>query len=340
MSVSTTVPAIPARAKNIAPPVAFQKLDEMKPGETVTALAYGGSKVGKTWLAGTTGSRTLYISTGDGIDTIMSPLFRKLVPGFNPTVVDIREKLNIAGIPDMGIVAAFDLMCDAIDYALSNFADQFDTVVIDELSATRRHALFKGLELSQTLGRSRTWDKTKLYEIILPAGQDFGAEMSLIEQFLTGTISLCERHKKHLLVLAHQRYLMVTVKDEKGNPIFGEPKRIKEIRPAVTGAQFPDTISALFDNVWHAEKVGGGDQGTAYRLRVIGDEGDELTHTTGIVAGTRHAGILPTIIVNPNFQEIVEAIKLGQPLMELRKKRGVKATGISTPVVEQPKLPS
>ena len=316
-----TTPVIPPRPSTTkAPATSFVKLDEMKSGETVTALAYGGSKVGKTWLAGTTGSRTLYISTGDGTDTLKSPLFRQLNPGFNPTVVDIREKLGISGIPVAGIVEAFDLMCDSIDYAFTNFVNEFDTVVVDELSATRRHALFKGLELSQQMGRSRTWDKTKQFEIILPAGQDFGAEMSLIEQFLAGAISLCERNGKHLLVLAHQRYLMVKPKDEKGNVIFGEPAVIKEIRPAVTGAQFPDTISAMFDNVWHCEKVGGGDQGTAYRVRVYGDE---IT-----VAGSRHAGILPTVIVKPNFQEILEAIKLGQPLMDLRKKRGVKLSAV------------
>ena len=325
MTVST-IPPRPSMTK--APAVSFAKLDEMKRGETVTALDYGGSKVGKTWFAGTTGSRTLYISTGDGLDTVKSPLFKKLNPGFNPTVVDIREKLGITGIPVAGIVEAFDLMCDALDYAFTHFAGDFDTVVIDELSATRRHALFKGLELSQQMGRSRTWDKTKQYEIILPAGQDFGAEMSLIEQFLSGTISMCERNGKHLLVLAHQRYLLEKPKDEKGNVIFGEPARIKEIRPAVTGAQFPDTISALFDNVWHAEKVGGGDQGTAYRIRVYGDE---IT-----VAGSRHAGILPTVIVNPNFQEIIEAIKLGEPLMDLRKKRGVKLTPAELAVQDKP----
>lgn len=321
--MTAIIPPRPSTTK--APNLSFVKLDDMKPGETVTALAYGGSKVGKTWLAGTTGSRTLYVSTGDGIDTLKSPLFRKLNPGFNPTIIDIREKLGISGIPVAGIVEAYDLMCDAIDYAFNNFASEFDTVVIDELSSTRRHALFKGLELSQQMGRSRTWDKTKLYEIILPAGQDWGAEMSLIEQFLAGTISICERAGKHLLVLAHQRYLLVAPKDEKGNVIFGEPKVIKEIRPAVTGAQFPDTISGMFDNVWHCEKVGGGDQGTAYRVRVYGDE---IT-----IAGSRHAGILPTVIVNPNFKEIVEAIKLGEPLMDLRKKRGVKTLTVepSTP---------
>ncbi|SRR6266576_1533779 len=304
-----------------APNVEFTRLADIKPADTLTALVYGGSKTGKTWFAGTTGSRTLYISTGDGIDTIKSPLFKSLYPNFNPIVVDIREKLDVTGIPATGISEAFALMCDAIDYAFDTIGDQFDVVVVDELSATRRHALFKGLELSQSMGRSRTWDKTKLNKIILPAGQDFGAEMSLIEQFLTGTISICERAKKHFLVLAHQRYLLEKPRDEKGNPIFGEPAQIKEIRPAVTGAQFPDTISALFDNVWHAEKVGGGDQGTAYRLRFYGDE--------KTVAGSRHAGVLPTISINPNFMEILEAIRLGQPYEKLRKQR---PAGAAVPV--------
>lgn len=306
-----TTPQLARPGANKIATTTFSRLSELKPGETITALVYGGSKVGKTWFAGTTGSRTLYISTGDGIDTVNSPLFKEKNPGFDPIVVDIREKLGITGIPLAGIAEAFDAMCDAIDYALVHFLDQFDTIVVDELSATRRHALFKGLELSQKMGRSRTWDKVKTNEIVLPAGQDFGAEMSLIEQFLSGTISVCERAKKHLVILAHQRYLLEKPRDEKGNVIFGEPAMIKEVRPAVTGAQFPDTISALFDNVWHAEKVGGGDIGTAYRLRIYGDE--------IIVAGSRHAGVLPTVVVSPNFLEIVNAVRLGKPLMELRK---------------------
>lgn len=289
------------------PPVPFVRLEDL-PSGSVTGLIYGGSKTAKTWILGTAGNRSVFIDTGDGIETLHSPLFKQLV-GANPIVVSVREKLGPRGVAEVG--DAYNMVCDIVDYVLDNLLNEFDFICCDELSAMRRFALMKGLDYNQQTGKSQTLKKSVAWDMIIPAVQDYGAEMSLIEQFCYGTIRKCKEAGKHFFVAAHQRYIMEKPKDANGNPLIGEPKMIKEIRPAVTGEQFPDTISALFDNVWRTERAGGGDK-AVYRLRMYGDE--------QIVAGSRNAGVFPVVLRAPNLLKIVEHIKSGVPMKDLEVK--------------------
>lgn len=307
-------PAVLSGPKPQPPPVTFTRLSELPRGEAVTALVYGGSKTGKTWFLGTAGSRALYIDTGDGTETLRAPLFKQLVNA-DPIIVRIEEKIGPRGVPELA--DAYYKVTDAIDYALEHFAGDFDTICVDELSALRRYAMYRGLEYNQKTRRSTTLKKLQDEDMFLPAGQDWGTEMSLIEQFCVGYTQICKNNGKHFLLAAHQRIIGEKPKDKDGNILFGEEKVAKEIRPAVTGYQFPDTISALFDNVWRMERAGGGD-GTVYRLRALGDE--------LIVAGTRHAGVLPTIIRRPNFLKIVEHIRSGVPMKDIEVKPQPKPT--------------
>ena len=317
-----TTPASSTSSKPVpVPPVAYVRLEELPRGEAVTALVYGGSKTGKTWFLGTTGSRTLYIDTGDGIETLRSPLFKSQVNS-NPIIVQIKEKIGPRGVPDLA--DAYYHVTDAIDYALKNFAADFDTVCVDEMTALRRYAMYRGLEYNQATGRSKSLKRLEDEDMYMPGGQDWGTEMSLIEQFCVGYTTICKQAGKHFLLAAHQRKIGEKPKDKDGNPMFGEEKIVKEIRPAVTGYQFPDVISALFDNVWHCERAGGGD-GTVFRLRCIGDE---IT-----VAGTRHAGVLPTVLRKANFQTMLKHIRSGEPIRDLDPglKRAQNAQAITTP---------
>jgi len=298
------------------PPVTFVRLEELPRGESVTALVYGGSKTGKTWFLGTAGPRTLYIDTGDGIETLRSPLFKSNVQA-NPIVVRIDEKIGPRGVPELA--DAYYAVTDAIDYALAHFAADFDTICVDEMTALRRFAMYRGMEYNQKMKRSTTLKKLQDEEMFMPAGQDFGTEMSLIEQFCVGYTQIAKSKGKNFLLAAHQRLIGEKPKDKDGNVIFGEEKIVKEIRPAVTGYQFPDTISALFDNVWRAERAGGG-EGTVYRLRCLGDE--------MIVAGTRHAGVLPTVVRRPNFLTMLKHIRSGEPIKDVEPR---KPAQISTP---------
>ena len=291
------------------PPVTYNRLEELPRGESVTALVYGGSKTGKTWFLGTAGSRTLYIDTGDGVATLRSPLFKDKTSA-NPIVVSVREKIGPRGVPNLA--DAYYQVTDSIDYALANFPDDFDTICVDELTALRRFAMYRGLEYNQKTRRSQTLAKLEADEMFMPGVQDFGTEMSLIEQFCNGYANIAKQHGKNFLMAAHQRILAEKPKDSKGAVIIGELPIVKEIRPAVTGFQFPDTISAIFDNVWHAERASGG-EGTVYRLRIIGDE--------VVVAGTRHAGVLPALLRSPNFLTILEHVRSGEPIKDVPSPR-------------------
>jgi hypothetical protein len=238
----------------------------------------------------------------------------------NPIVVRIEEKVGPRGVPDLA--DAYYKVTDAIDYALAHFAADFDTVCVDEMTALRRYAMYRGLEYNQKTRRSTTLKKLEDDDMFLPAVQDWGAEMSLIEQFCTGYTSILKHHGKHFLLAAHQRFLLEKPRNKDGEVLIGEPQVVKEVRPAVTGAQFPDTISALFDNVWRCERASGGEQ-TVYRLRCIGDE--------IIVAGTRHAGVLPAIIRRPNFLTILSHIKSGEPIKDVEPRKLAQPTPAPQP---------
>lgn len=287
-------------APTTAPPVPFVRLNELPHGEATTLLYYGGSKTGKTWLLGTAGDRSLLIDTGDGIDTLKSKLFREKI-GAKPLVVSIREKVGPRGIPE--VADAFDLVSDVLDYTIAtpSLLDQVDTIACDDLSALRKLAMNKSFEVNFATGKSKTKAQGEKYDFLIPAVQDWGVEMNLIEQFFAYYPAKFKALGKNFLTSAHQRYTLEKPKNAKGEPMIGEPPIIKEIRPAITGSQFPDYVSGLFDNVWHAERVGGGDTGTAYRARIYGDE---VT-----LAGSRNAGVFKTIEQDPNFLKMLARIR-------------------------------
>jgi hypothetical protein len=118
--------------------------------------------------------------------------------------------------------------------------------------------------------------------------------MSLMEQFVIHYISRCKELNKHLIMTAHQRISY--------NPptTIGGEQTIANIKPGFTGKTFPDYITGFFDLVWHAEKLGGGEQ-IKYRARTSGDSA--LTAHTKI-------GSFPTLLENPNFQSVVKSIQM------------------------------
>src|SRR5260221_9632764 len=84
-----------ARAMNLP---SINRLAELSKDESVTGLIYGNSKSSKTWFLGTGGDRVLFVDTGEGLKTLHSPLFKKLV-GSNPLVTSVREKMGDRRLP-------------------------------------------------------------------------------------------------------------------------------------------------------------------------------------------------------------------------------------------------
>lgn len=282
----------------------FRRLDSLAKGESETFLIYGGSGTGKTWFAGTAGDRTLFIDNGNGINTFHSPLFQQKV-GANPIIISIGEKMEGRGVFDDAI--AYDLVCDTIDYALQKFPEEFDTIVIDDVTQLRKSALNKGLEFNQNTGKSQTLKNIKeKYDMVVAAVQDYGAEMSLVEQFIAGYTTTCKQAGKHLIMNAHERLTY-----RKGEKI-GDPAVLAKTSPGFTGQTFPDAVTAYFDHVWYFQVVGAGSQ-RVWRATTQGRE--------DLAAKTRSGGVFEPLEENPNFLDCIRRIRESSLNKSLSKKK-------------------
>lgn len=290
-----------ATLKGSQPPIQSIKLSDLNPGESVIAMVYGASGVGKTPFAGSAGSRTLYIDTGHGLETLMSPMFRHKYPSHDPFIVQIYEVFNDDGSPK---AQAFDKIGETIDWWLDNRYDDFDTIVIDEMSAGRKLAMYKGIGISSDMGRSQTKASTKKFGgLVVPAVQDFGMEMNIIEWWTATYSQICKEAKKHLLVLAHERLTYEMPRKENGDPIVGAQPVVTKIRPSFTGRAQPDDIVLYYDEIWYMEKVAQGAE-TFSRIKPYGDD--------RILAKSRHAGVLENIETRPDFLNFIERFKAAQ----------------------------
>jgi hypothetical protein len=287
--------------KDPAAPVQFQTLDEIKPWESVIMLYYGGSGVGKSCFVGTAGSRTLIINIGKGITPLLSGWARKKYypDGSLPIVATISEVVNRkTGFFEKA--DAFDLVKRSIDWAMDHFPDRFDTIAVDDATALKAFAMNKGLELNEDFQRSKTKaaaSKEMNFGSFVPAVQDYGAEMDLIDKFVADTVDFCRTERKHFLLTAHERFTYKKMKDPSGK-VMGE--EIDKTRPGFTGRTFPDEITAHFDCVWRAEalRTGGG---MIYRA--------QTQDRMNIKAKTRYPEVFPDPVVEPNFLKAIDKIK-------------------------------
>lgn len=258
--------------------------------EGTTLLLYGNSGTGKTYFIGTAGDRALIISPSNGLATLKSALFKSQVSA-NPFI----EVVDEAPIPDKA--TAFDKYSDIIDNYLAKHRDEIDTIIVDDATALRRVALTKGLELNLKLGLSKTANKSK--EVIIPAVQDFGIEMNLIEQFIRYYTVQCKHLGKNFIITAHERLTY-----EKGETL-NSAEILRKISPGFTGKTFPDDITGLFDLTWHTETKGSGDR-IWYQIRT---QPDNVT-----TAKTRWGGIFPVLFEKaPKFTDVVNCIQTQTP---------------------------
>lgn len=290
--------------KDPAAPVMFQTLDEIRPWESVIMLPYGGSGVGKSVFVGSAGPRTLIINIGKGITPLLSGWARqKFYKDGLPIVATIDEEINRkTGFFDKA--DAFDKIMRSIDWAMDKFPDRFDTIAVDDATALKAFAMNKGLELNQEFVRSQTAAKAraeKNFGSFVPAVQDYGAEMDLIDKFVADTVSFCRAEKKHFILTAHERFTYKKLKDNTGK-VIGE--EVDKTRPGFTGRTFPDEITAHFDLVWRFEtfRTGGG---SIYRA--------QTEDRMNIKAKSRYPGVFKDPEQFPNFLEIVARIKAAAP---------------------------
>lgn len=273
----------------------FKRLKDRTPGEAWLLLYYGASKTGKTFFAGTAGSRTLFLNIGDGLDTLMMPAFTSRYPNFGDMiVVDIREQ------NPNGMAEAFDMTTDVIDHALKHFPDKFDNVVLDEATAFRNITMNKATELNtgdRTQGKTRA---NRMQEYIKIDIGDYGEEMKMVEWFLAQYVPIFKGANKNFLMLAHERQIFTKP------PKIGEDAVLKRVIPGFTGKTFPDKVPSYFDDVWHSEVITDGASNAIYRARTAGNDME--------LAGARHGGIFQTVEPNPNYQNMLKRIQAATPL--------------------------
>lgn len=283
-------------------PFELKKLGTLERGEAETLLLTGPAGSGKTFFCGTAGARTFFVNVGHGITTLQSPLFRKLHPTADEMLtVTLHEEVDKFGL--FKKASLYDDICDVIDQAIATVGDQFDTIVVDDASATRRGAMNKALEINQRTGKSQSQSRGEVLGLMTPAMQDYQTEMELMEKFVAGTTQLAKHHKKHLIVTGHQRYSY-----KKGEKM-GDPPILMKVSPAFTGVdKNPDQIAQYFDNVWVTEAVGGGST-RLYRIITQGHE--QLT------AKTRWAGVFDVTEKDLTWLKALERIRNSDPQKKL-----------------------
>ncbi len=257
-------------------------LNDSPEEEPISIMPYGATGSGKTWFAGTAGDRTLIINTGKGLSTLKAPAFRAK-HDYNPMLVNINLGPN-----------SHDQTCDAIDYAFTHWLDRFDTIVIDDASSLRRGAMWKAIQINSDLNKSTTLANEKKFGTIVPQVQDYGEEMSVVEQFLSSYTDIFKSHNKHFILTAHEKLSF-----KKGDKI-GDPPILVKIRPGFTGTSFPDTVPGFFDEVWWFHVEGKGER-RKFRATTLPSE--------KITAKTRWNGIFKEDEEDCNFLNIVERIR-------------------------------
>lgn len=278
-----------------APPFEFKRVSETPPAEATATCIYGASGAGKTDLAGSA-PRPLFINTGDGILTLSGPSFKTRRKNADPIIIDIREKL------DKGAWTGFYRVGDAIDYALEHMLDQFDSVVLDDLTGLNKFGMNTAIDMNGTSGRSQTKASAGKRNTYLPAMQDYGTQMGLVDWFFGTYIPILKDAKKHFIVLAHERLSYSKPKGKGDVPILLAKS------PHVTGAdKNPDALAAYFDNVWYAHKI----NTSVYRITT---QGDEIVR-----AKTRIGGVLNEKESDPDFTEMLSRMQSGKLLVPLKK---------------------
>lgn len=242
-------------------------LDKWVPGTRIQVLVYGPSKAGKTWGAYTF-PRPVVLDFDKGVATARNPEFVKKY-GLNTVVY--YEQFEEAKRTPTGVVLqhnAFDDSCRFFDQWMKPHGlwkgyktgvDQFDTWVIDSGTTISQFAQNKAVILLGGMKLSKSHEQGVGAGLVIPKLQDYGAERSLVEQF----VDMVMASGKHVVFICHEK----TVTDDNGN--------VLSIEPLLTGKS-SEAVPLKFDEV--------------YNLRV-GRKGPDITRTLLTTSdGIRKAG--------------------------------------------------
>lgn len=280
----------------------FTPLEDLELSESIVMCVYGASGSGKTHFAGSAGfeGRAAMLNIGGGIATLRNAIFRQKYP--------LAEKMIVATIHETmnpKVATGYNQCEDAVRFLFNQRLDDWDTLIVDDMTALRRFALNLALEINQKGDRSKTKATFEKDEIALVTVADFGTEMQLTEKFILELIGLCKEANKHLICTAHER-------NNYGKaPSIGAEQPVTKTMPGFTGKTFPDSVTGHFDITWHAEVVGGG-ANTHRQMRTVGSE--------SITVNTKLGGLFKEIERDIDFPEVLRRVKEGK-LLDNSKKR-------------------
>lgn len=205
-------------------------------GDAIRACIIAKAKVGKTWGAATW-PRPNFIDFDGGLASVGQPAWRKRYGNRSIEYQTFVEKTK----NNLGVVTqhnAFDDACRYFDeWMKPGKRDQFDTWVVDSVTALTIAALNKSIILLGTKAlsvTSTTLEKAIKTGAIYPVLQDWGAERSLVEQFMR----MVKDSGKHALLLCHEG----EQRDKEGTLIA--------LEPLMTGKS-KEIIPAMFDELWY-----------------------------------------------------------------------------------------
>ncbi|CAB4165407.1 AAA domain containing protein [uncultured Caudovirales phage] len=200
------------------------------------ALVFGRFKTGKTAGAATF-PRPNIIDFDSGLNTVRSKWWQDA----NPNHKIIYETFTEKNKTPHGVVKvpnAFDDACKWFDeWMKPDKVNQFDTWVVDSGTSLSIAAANKAIYLMDG-GRmpgikSETLKNALTHGLVVPKMQDFGAERSMMEQFIDMMLS----SKKNFILLAHEK------------EVFKDDGTLDSIVPMLTG-QSVEKIPLKFDEVY------------------------------------------------------------------------------------------
>lgn len=213
-----------------------------EPGDPVRVIPWGKSGCGKTFGAGTF-PRPCFLDYDRGLGTLYAPEFLKKYPKQKILHRSFVEK-SFKG-PIVTGYNAYDDSCKFFDEMMAaGKRDSFDTWVIDSGSMLSEFSQNKAVILLGTKEfgfMSKTHEQALAHNMLVPKIQDYGAERSLVEQFVDMVLST----DKHVVMVCHER----EQKDKAGDLIG--------ILPRLTG-QSSEAVPLRFDEVYNiqAHKAG------------------------------------------------------------------------------------
>ena len=219
----------------------------------LNAIVFGRYKMGKTEGASTFPRPNFICCDPGGLDTVLSPGFRQRHPEVDLSKLHyeyfLETQRDARGVNTNH--EAFDSAYRYFDTCMKGGEwkspttgrtykigpDDFDTWVLDSATTLFMHARNKAVQLlgdPSFAGKalSNTFKAAQAKGLIVPKMQDFGAERSLVEQFISALLT----SGKHVLVLAHEREWT----EQDGT--------VSEITPMFTG-QSVEVIPLMFSNV-------------------------------------------------------------------------------------------